>query len=157
MAGSGGDGQGGGFYESTLGISGQATLTINACLVLANAAGGGAGGGNGQGGGVFVDSGTTATLNDSSLDGNAAFGGAGVAGNGGDGQGGGVYVAAGGSVRVTRGTITHNVAEGGEGQGGADGQGVGGGVYNLGTFTFDVFTVIAHNHASTSNDDTFGV
>jgi len=34
---------------------------------------------------------------------------------------------------------------------------VGGGVYNLGAFSFDSATVIAHNHASTSNDDTFGV
>jgi hypothetical protein len=32
---------------------------------------------------------------------------------------------------------------------------VGGGVYNLGTFTFDVFTDITGNHASTSNDDIF--
>jgi hypothetical protein len=36
-----------------------------------------------------------------------------------------------------------------------DGLGVGGGVYNLGTFTFDVFTVIKKNHASTSYDDIF--
>jgi hypothetical protein len=36
-----------------------------------------------------------------------------------------------------------------------DGPEIGGGVYNLGTFTVDVFTVIAHNHASTSNDDIF--
>jgi hypothetical protein len=32
---------------------------------------------------------------------------------------------------------------------------VGGGVYNLGTFTDDVLTVIAGNHASSSNDDIF--
>jgi hypothetical protein len=32
---------------------------------------------------------------------------------------------------------------------------VGRGVYNLGTFIFDVTTVIAHNHASTSNEDIF--
>jgi hypothetical protein len=32
---------------------------------------------------------------------------------------------------------------------------VGGGVDNLGTFTFDSFTVILRNHASTSNDDLF--
>jgi len=36
------------------------------------------------------------------------------------------------------------------------GQGVGGGVYNLGTSLFEVVTVIAGNHASTSNDDGFG-
>jgi hypothetical protein len=33
--------------------------------------------------------------------------------------------------------------------------GIGGGIYNLGTFTFDVFSVIKDNHASTSNDDIF--
>jgi hypothetical protein len=33
--------------------------------------------------------------------------------------------------------------------------GIGGGIYNLGTFTFDAFTVIKGNHASTSNDDIF--
>ena len=55
-------------------------------------------------------------------------------------------------------TITYNRAEGGEGdKGGGGGQGIGGGVYNLGTFSFDATTVIAHNHASTSNDDTLGV
>jgi hypothetical protein len=32
---------------------------------------------------------------------------------------------------------------------------VGGGVYNLGTFATDLATVIAHNDASTSNDDIF--
>jgi hypothetical protein len=32
---------------------------------------------------------------------------------------------------------------------------VGSGVYNLGTFTVDITTVIAHNHASTSKDDLF--
>jgi hypothetical protein len=53
--------------------------------------------------------------------------------------------------------VEHNAAEGGEGEGGgSDGQGIGGGVYNLGTFTFDAATVIRHNRASTSNDDTFG-
>jgi hypothetical protein len=38
----------------------------------------------------------------------------------------------------------------------ANGLGVGGGVYNLGTCLFDADTVIAHNHASDSNDDYFG-
>ena len=57
---------------------------------------------------------------------------------------------------VTGSTVTHNRAKGGEGDdGGSDGQGVGGGVYNDGTFAFDLATVIAHNHASTSNDDIF--
>jgi hypothetical protein len=33
---------------------------------------------------------------------------------------------------------------------------VGGGVYDLGAFSADVATIIAHNHAATSNDDCFG-
>ncbi len=32
---------------------------------------------------------------------------------------------------------------------------LGGGVYYLGMFTFDVFTVIKGNHASTSNNDIY--
>jgi hypothetical protein len=48
---------------------------------------------------------------------------------------------AGGSVAAGRGT---------------EGEGVGGGVYNLGALLFDDATVIAFNHASTSNDDGFG-
>jgi hypothetical protein len=49
-----------------------------------------------------------------------------------------------------------NQAFGGFGDGeGTDGLGVGG-VYNLGTFLFDLVTVIRHNRASTSNDDCFG-
>jgi hypothetical protein len=40
--------------------------------------------------------------------------------------------------------------------GGTDGLGAGGGVYNRGTFLFDDLTVIARNHASSSNDDCFG-
>src|SRR6516165_2213945 len=35
------------------------------------------------------------------------------------------------------------------------GQGIGGGVYNLGTFLYDLATVIARNNASTSNDDIY--
>jgi hypothetical protein len=37
-----------------------------------------------------------------------------------------------------------------------DGLGVGSGVYNRGTFLFDAATIIAHNHASTSDDNCFG-
>ena len=53
--------------------------------------------------------------------------------------------------------ISHNQAIGGSGDGeGTDGLSIGGGVYNLGTFLLDALTVIAHNHASTSNDNCFG-
>jgi hypothetical protein len=93
------------------------------------------------------------------LDQNAAIGSAGGDGGaGGNGFGGSIFVASGASVSVTGSSVTHNRADGGDGdEGGSDGQGIGGGVYNLGTFTFDVATVIDANHASTSNDDTFGV
>jgi hypothetical protein len=33
---------------------------------------------------------------------------------------------------------------------------VGGGVYDLGMYSADVATVLAHNRAATSNDDCFG-
>jgi len=60
------------------------------------------------------------------------------------------------AVVAARLSPTAGLANGGAGgAGGSDGQGVGGGVYNLGTFTSDPFTVIAANHASTSNDDIF--
>ena len=49
--------------------------------------------------------------------------------------------------------ITHNEADGGAG--GTSGLGEGGGVYDLGALSFDAPTVIAHNHASTGNDDIF--
>jgi hypothetical protein len=75
-------------------------------------------------------------------------------GGGGNGLCGGIYIASGGTVSLTGRTVTYNRAQGGEGKdGGSDGQGVGGGVYTLGTFTYDVTTVIAHNHASTGHDD----
>jgi hypothetical protein len=61
------------------------------------------------------------------------------------------------TATVSANSVRHNAAEGGDGEGGGDGQGIGGGVYNLGTFTFDAATVIRHNRASTSNDDTFGI
>jgi hypothetical protein len=158
--GSGGTGAGGGLFNSPIGFfgAGQATLTISSCDVSHNLAAGGDGagagnGGNGEGGGIFNDAGGTATLDNSTMDQNQADGGDGQ--NGGNGFGGGIFVGTGASVSVTASSIDHNRADGGDG--GSDGQGQGGGVYNLGTFTFDVATVIAHNKASTSNDDTFGV
>jgi hypothetical protein len=58
-----------------------------------------------------------------------------------------------GSVRFRAGKVPPRLK--GCCAGGTDGQGVGGGLYSLGTFTFDISTVIAKNHASTSNDDIF--
>jgi hypothetical protein len=94
---------------------------------------------------------------------NEAVGGQGGAGgNGGNGLGGGVYTQSSplgiASLTLARSVIVANEANGGlGGTGGSDGQGIGGGVYigALGTFEFDVFTIIAHNHASTSDDNIF--
>jgi hypothetical protein len=56
--------------------------------------------------------------------------------------------------------VTGNQADGGAADsGGQDGQGVGGGVYvqSGATVYADALTVISGNHASTSDDDVFGV
>jgi len=164
----GGDGVGGGVNVGAgvfFGIPNlppdTSSLTVTDSTFDGNQAIGGAGesgsnGGNGLGGGLSVLAASSATVSDSTLNDNKATGGEGDdGGNGGNGFGGGVYVASGTSVGVTGSTITHNKAKGGEGDddGGSDGLGVGGGVYHLGTFTFDVFTVIKKNEASTSNDN----
>jgi hypothetical protein len=66
-------------------------------------------------------------------------------GGGGAGFGGGAYNDVTSTLALTRSSVTRNHANGSPG--------VGGGVYNLGAFTFDVFTVIEDNHASTSGDN----
>jgi hypothetical protein len=90
---------------------------------------------------------------------NKAIGGAGRhGGNGGAGLGGGLYNDASSTLTLTRATADHNFAIGGSsGCGGSEGDGIGGGVYAdpLGTFTYDAFTVIKKNHASTSNVNIF--
>jgi hypothetical protein len=114
---------------------------------------GGPNGGDGLGGGLYIAGGTASVL-DTAIHHNRAFGGDGD--TGGNGLGGGVYVAA-GTVVVSASDISDNQAVGGlGGDGGTDGLGVGGGAYNLGTFLFDALTVIRHNRASDSNDDCFG-
>src|SRR5262249_61076645 len=109
--------------------------------------------------------GSTYTLSNCRVDHNEAVGGEGEdGGNGGNGLGGGIYndgsTAFGvSSLTITGSTITHNEAQGGQGEGGgSDGQGIGGGLYLAagGSVCIDVNTVIAHNHASTNNDDVFG-
>jgi hypothetical protein len=120
-------------------------------------------GGNGLGGGIANLLGSMLTVGNSTLDYNGAIGGNG--GVGGNGLGGGIYndgsTASGvSSLTVTGSTITDNQAQGGQGGApGKAGQGIGGGVYLAagGSACEDVLTVIAHNHASTSNDDVFGV
>jgi hypothetical protein len=89
---------------------------------------------------------------------NTAQGGAGApGGNGGDGDGGGLFISAKAMATVENSVVSGNQALGGAaGAGGSAGQGVGGGVYNLGTFDLDAASIVAGNHASTSNDDVFG-
>ena len=69
----------------------------------------------------------------------------------------GLAVLAGSRATISDSRIEVNSAlSGEEGTGDSDGRGVGGGVYNLGSFSADAATVIAHNRAATSNDDCFG-
>ena len=139
------------------GIASGGILTVLGSNSAHNRALGGDGEGSGNGGdglgGGFYGAGGTASLLDTTIGHNQAAGGEGA--DGGNGFGGGVYVGA-GTVVVSASEITHNRARRGHGDRGMDGLGVGGGVYNVGTFLFDAATVIAHNHASDSNDDYFG-
>jgi hypothetical protein len=69
----------------------------------------------------------------------------------------GLAILAGSRAAVSDSRIEFNGALGGEeGTGGSDGRGVGGGAYDLGSFSADAATAIAHNHAPTSNDDCCG-
>jgi hypothetical protein len=166
--GNGGSGGGGGI-RALLG-----TINVSNSLIFDNEAVGGAGGaagtgssqggtgGNGQGGGLLTAFGVTAVFSDTALLLNQATGGAGAAGgNGGNGQGGAIFN--GGPSPFGTPNLTLDACQvllnqadsGAGGSGGSDGVGIGGGVFNLGTLSFDPTTVIAQNHASTSNNDIF--
>ncbi len=144
----GGYGMGGG-----LNVEGQ-NVTVNNCTVEDNTAVGGPGGlgGNGAGGaggGLRSGGGATLTVINTTVAHNHAQGGKGLAGGkGGDAQGGGLQTFM-GSLVLEGAIVTDNLALGGC----PGGQGIGGGVYNGGAFSFDATTVIAKNHASTSNDN----
>jgi hypothetical protein len=91
---------------------------------------------------------------------NVAQGGDGSAGNGGNGLGGGVFADKTAVLTLTGSTVTGNGATGGSGAAGfSKGKGQGGGVYITagGDACIDLATIIIGNHASTSNDDVFGV
>jgi hypothetical protein len=169
----GGPAAGGGLDITELpGSSVPASATVSDSLFFGNQAIGGNGGSGTAGGtavggainvglisappavyGSVTDT-STLTLTDNTLDYNVAQGGNGA--DGGDGLGGGLAIQANASATLSASTITLNQAIGGPtGIGGTDGQGVGGGVYNLGKFVYDLATVIARNHASTSNNDIF--
>jgi hypothetical protein len=86
-------------------------------------------------------------------------GAGGQGGNGGHGQGGGLYNDANAQAALTGSIVAQNVAAGGTASdGGAAGQGVGGGLYIAtgGKVSADAETLIAMNHASTSDAEVFG-
>jgi hypothetical protein len=167
-----GDAFGGGLSN---GLS--ATASLVDCAFTGNQAIGAAGsvGGNGSdahGGAISNILGASLTLTDCVLTNNLVVGGAGGAGaNGGNGFGGGVfnqgpssapYAGTPPTLTITGTTITGNQATGGgAGSGGSAGQGIGGGADFApgGTVCLDAFTQahVTNNHASTSDDDLFGV
>lgn len=163
----GGDGAGGGIDVRTDSTATIVNSTFNHNQAIGGPGGAGAAGGDGVGAGIAVGTGvlggifgispdtSSLMLSGSTLTNNLALGGTGNMG--GNGFGGGIYVAVDATVGLAGSTVTGNHANGGTGSGGSDGQGIGGGVYNLGAFSFDFATIIANNHASTSNNDTFGV
>ena len=114
-------GTGGGFGG---GIYNDATLTLTSSIINGNSAKGGPDNGGGFGGGINNGFGTV-YLEDSTVSGNVARGGAGS--DGGLGEGGGVanYF---GTVTLDRSTVSGNSALGGDGGSGAPGEG--GGVAN---------------------------
>jgi hypothetical protein len=139
---------------------------IDHSTILGNQAIGGAGptGGNGQGGGIANLNGGVLTLSNSLIALNQAIGGAGDGGNGGNGQGGGVFN--GGpspvgtpSLTLLESFVVLNRADGGAaGAGGSAGLGVGGGLaLAQGGVAIADLTVIFANHASTADDDVFGI
>ena len=123
--------------------------------------GSGADGGYAWGGGISIHLGSVLTVSNSRVDHNRAIGGdGGLGGNGEDGQGGGIFVDAQSSLTLMATTIDRNLAIGGAaGLGGIDGEGVGGGIYVTpgGVACADALTAIFANHATTSNDDVFGI
>jgi hypothetical protein len=163
-----GAGIGGGlatFFGATVTVSNSA-FSGNQALGSDGAAG--QSGGDGLGGGIANNGGsslavTSLTVSGCTLSGNSATGGAGAPGqNGGNGLGGGLYNDATSTLTVTQSTITANTATGGAaGTGGSAGQGIGGGAYfaDGGIVCLDSYTVkhIVKNHASTSNNDIFGL
>jgi uncharacterized protein (TIGR03118 family) len=171
--GNGGQGSGGG-------VRARGTLDVVYCQLVLNQATGGVGGdrgaggllggngGLGSGGGIALDLGATGTVSHTSLVENQASGGAGgVGGNGGNGQGGGIWNGPANpldgtpsTLSIDHSSIVNNRADGGaSGSAGGPGFGHGGGIYIVpgGTVCVDLVTQITRNHASTSDDDVFGI
>ncbi len=167
----------GGAIHSAGGVfGGEGILIVKNSIFTGNRAIGGRGSAQGSGGlalggaiSVYNFSASvpaTVSVIGSVLTGNLAVGGhGGAGGNGGNAFGGAILMDGGfGESRLTvlGSTITGNNATGGAaGAGGSAGQGVGGGAYfGSGSIVcFDAFTRdhAKHNHASTTDDDIFGV
>jgi hypothetical protein len=172
IAGAGADGRRGGLAEG--GGADAANFfaprivdaTFSDCTFTHNMAIGGSGGpggngGDGWGGGLANLLGATLAVSNCTVEHNLALGGAGgLGGNGGNGLGGGIFQDALSTLTLHGTTIDRNHAIGGAaGIGGSDGEGVGGGLYLApgGVATADLLTAIFANHASTSDDDVFGI
>jgi hypothetical protein len=139
-----------------------ARLTVINSVVAGNAAVGGDGNtsagefvflGAGLGGGIANSLGGTADITDSLVALNRATGG-----DGGLGAGGGVFNGSPTPLGTPTLTLVHSLVALNRADGGPSGTGLGGGLYLApgGVATADLTTVFA-NHASTSDDDVFGV
>src|SRR5262245_36751127 len=171
IAGAGGAGENGGLAWGggldTFDTFGNGlVVTVSDCTVSHNSVIGGAGGpggdgGEGWGGGLANLLGSVLTVISSTIDHNLAVGGAGGSGgDGADGEGGGIFQDALSTLTLLGATVDHNLALGGAaGLGGSDGEGVGGGLYITpgGVAYADALTTIFGNHATTSDDDVFGI
>jgi hypothetical protein len=92
-ASNGGEGAGGGVYNTLGSMTHVIASTINHNLAIGGAGSDGGNGGNGYGGGLYNDASSTLTLAGATVQYNLALGGeAGFAGSDGEGIGGGVYL-----------------------------------------------------------------
>jgi hypothetical protein len=146
-----------GTVNNSLGQALNFVMVCNSVLENNQATGGnGAVGGDAFGGAIANEYRATATINNTTIRQNQANGGAGTVA-GGDGLGGGIWDQRKSTLTLLGSAVANNSAIGGAGAN--PGQGVGGGVYIVadGIVCADVFTIIAGNHASTSNDKVFGI
>ncbi len=132
----------GNYSSSGYGALNGSAVSINWCFIALNQAESD-GLGKSLGGGIANLLSATTSVAESSLILNEADGDGGAAG-----LGGGAYNDATSTLGLTSSLVILNRADGAPG--------IGGGIYNLGTFTFDAFTFIKGNHASTSNNNVFG-
>jgi hypothetical protein len=100
----------GAFNSSEFGNLNASVVTVSNSIVGLNLAQGG-GDGNGEGGGIYVGSGTTATIDQTIITLNLAVGGlSGWGGSGGQGIGGALYIATGGSGTLEKSLVIGNWA-----------------------------------------------